>query len=61
MSSHETSKPLAYSIREACAITSLGKTTIYRLARLGSIRLVRVGGRTIVPADSLHALLGGSN
>lgn len=51
--------PLAYSIKQACEVSSLGKTTLYRHARRGNLRLVRVGGRTIIPAESLHSLLDG--
>jgi excisionase family DNA binding protein len=50
---------LAYSIREACEATSLGKTTVYSHIAAGRLRTVRVGGRTIIPADSLHALIYG--
>jgi excisionase family DNA binding protein len=55
----ESNKPIAYSIKQACELSSLGKTTIYRIAQLGKLRLIRVGGRTVVSADSLHALLEG--
>lgn len=51
---------LAYSIREACTASSLGRTTIYRHIAAGTLRVVRVGGRTIIPADALHALITGS-
>lgn len=54
-----TTQPLAYSIKQASEVSSLGKTTLYRHANRGNLRLVRVGGRTIIPADSLHALLDG--
>lgn len=50
---------LGYSIREACEATSLGKTTIYSHIAAGKLRTVRVGGRTIIPAASLHALIEG--
>lgn len=56
-----TSKPqkLGYSIREAVAATSLGRTTIYNHIAAGRLRAVRVGGRTIIPAEALHALIAG--
>lgn len=54
-----TTPPLAYSIKEACAASSLGRTSIYAHIAAGRLRAVRVGGRTIIPADSLHALLNG--
>ena len=49
---------LAYSIREACDASSLGKTTIYALIGEGKLQAVRVGGRTVIPAASLSALVG---
>ena len=57
----KTNDPLkiGYSIKEACKASSLGRTTIY--SHIGSGRLLarRIGGRTIIPADSLHALIAG--
>lgn len=52
---------MAFSIREACAVSSLGRTSIYGHISAGRLRSVRVGGRTIIPADSLHALLSGES
>lgn len=48
---------LGYSIREACHVTSLGRTTLYALINEGRLSVIRLGGRTIIQADSLHALL----
>lgn len=59
MTSKSEHLKLAYSIREACAASSLGKTTIYSHIAAGRLRCVRVGGRTLIPADSLHALIAG--
>ena len=50
---------IAYSIKEACETSSLGRTTLYRHIRNKRLRAVRVGGRTVIPADSLRALLDG--
>jgi excisionase family DNA binding protein len=50
---------LAYSIKEACLVSSLGRTTIYNHIAENRLRAVRVGGRTLIPADSLHALVNG--
>ncbi len=50
---------LAYSIREACAASSLSRSTLYSHISAGRLQVVRVGGRTVVPADSLRALLTG--
>ena len=52
---------LAYSIREACDASSLGKTTLYSHIANGRLRAVRIGGRTVIPAESLHALINGES
>jgi len=50
---------ISYSIREACRATSLGRTTIYNHIANNRLRAIRIGGRTVIPADSLHALIAG--
>jgi excisionase family DNA binding protein len=52
---------LAYSIREACEASSLGKTKIYALIGAGKLQSVRIGGRTVIPAESLNALIRGES
>lgn len=50
---------LAYSIKEACRASSLGKTTLYAHISAKRLRAIRIGGRTVIPAESLHALIAG--
>lgn len=50
---------LGYSIREACEVSSLGRTTLYAHIAAGRLKVTRIGGRTIVPAEALHALING--
>jgi excisionase family DNA binding protein len=50
---------LAYSIREAVTATSLSKTTLYAKIAANELRAIRVGGRTLIPAHALHALIYG--
>jgi excisionase family DNA binding protein len=50
---------IAYSIKEACRASSLGRTTLYAHIAAHRLRAVRIGGRTVIPADSLHALIAG--
>ena len=52
---------LAYSVKEACLVSSLGKTTIYARIAAGHLKVVRIGGRTVIPAESLHALINGES
>ena len=52
---------IAYSIKEACQATSLGRTKIYLMLADPScpLKAVRIGGRTVIPAEALHALISG--
>ena len=50
---------LAYSINEACKASSLGRTSIYAHIGANRLKAVRIGGRTVIPAESLHALING--
>lgn len=50
-------QPLAYSVKEACKVTSLGRTYLYLLIKEGRLEARKIGSRTIIPATSLHALI----
>jgi len=54
---HQTK--LAYSIKEACKASSLGRTTLYAHIKSGLLKSRRVGGRTLIPAESLRSLVSG--
>lgn len=53
------SQKIAYSIKEACEASSLGRTTIYSHIAAGRLVARRIGGRTVIPAESLLALIAG--
>jgi predicted DNA-binding transcriptional regulator AlpA len=62
MANHKNQLPkIGYSIREACQVSSLGRTTIYKMLADPDcpLKANRIGGRTIIPADVLHALIAG--
>ena len=50
---------IAYSIKEACKASSLGRTTLYAHISANRLRAVRIGGRTVIPTESLRALIAG--
>ena len=52
-------EPLAYSIAEACRVSSIGRTRIYALIKEGRLQARKIGKRTIIPAASLRALIEG--
>lgn len=47
---------ISYRIDEAVKMTGIGRTTMYKLVSDGKLRVVRVGGCTLIPADELKAL-----
>lgn len=52
------SAPISYTLRAAAAASGLSRSSLYRHAAAGRLRLVRVGGRRLVDAASLRALVG---
>ena len=51
---------LAYSVADACRVSSLGKTQLYKLIGEGRLETRKIGKRTLIPAASLRALIEGA-
>lgn len=56
---YQTLEPLAYSIADACRVSSLGRTRLYQLIGEGRLEARKIGKRTLIPAASLRALIEG--
>lgn len=56
MHKHETPK-LAYSISEACHAVGIGRSKLYELIGQGRLETRKIGSRTLIPAESLRALI----
>lgn len=50
---------LAFTVREACQITGLARTTVYKLLRNGRLTRRKVGKRTLILASELEAFVKG--
>jgi predicted DNA-binding transcriptional regulator AlpA len=58
MNEHESTEPLTVTVPNACRITGLCNTSIYRLMNEKRIETVRVFGRRLIVFASLKAALG---
>ena len=48
---------LAFSVKDACRAVGCGRTTLYSLISSGKIEARALGGRTIIPAESLQRFM----
>jgi excisionase family DNA binding protein len=48
---------LAYRMSEAQAVSGLSRSTLYQLIASQRLSSIKVGGRRLIPAESLRALL----
>lgn len=56
-----TTPKLAFTILEACHAIGIGRSKLYELIAQGRLETRKIGSRTLIPADSLRALLERSN
>jgi len=57
MAIHTSPAPLAYSIKDAVAVTTLSRPRIYQLIHEGKLETRKLGRRTIILAESLRRLV----
>ena len=50
----------AYTFDEAREATTFSRQWFYKQERLGHIRLIRIGGKTLVPVEAIDAILNGT-
>ena len=54
-----TELPLAYRVKEFCHRVGISSATFYKYVSLGKIRVIKIGGRTLVPAAEVERILRG--
>jgi excisionase family DNA binding protein len=47
----------AYRVKEFCHLYGVSHAHVYKLARTGRLRMVKVGGRTLIRREDAEALL----
>ena len=52
-------QPLTVSVSDAARMIGLGKTRTWALIASGQLATVKIGRRTLVKVESLHALVNG--
>ncbi|NCP18644.1 MAG: helix-turn-helix domain-containing protein [Erythrobacter sp.] len=48
---------LAFTVAEACRSIGIGRSKLYELIAEGRIETRKIGKRTLIPAQSLYALI----
>ena len=54
---HHMTKTLTVTIPQACKITGLGRSTIYRLVDDGKLQRLKAGSRTLIKVSDLEAYI----
>ncbi|HEY4846816.1 MAG TPA: helix-turn-helix domain-containing protein [Methylocella sp.] len=60
LSDHNTGaneRPLAYHLRPWCKLVGICPSTAYKYISSGKIKVVRIGGRTLIPASESDRIL----
>lgn len=45
---------IAFTVKDACRLSGLGRSTLYELVRAGEVKASKIGRRTLIDADSLR-------
>lgn len=56
MTTKQLSDRFAYPINDACHVLGIKRTSLYELAKLGQLRLIKIAGRTLVPRSEIERL-----
>lgn len=50
--------PVCYRVNDACQLLSISRSHLYDLASQGAVRMIKIGGRVLVPASEIARLSG---
>ena len=52
--------PMAYSVGNTLQLLGISRSHLYSLALRGQVRLIKIGGKTLIAASEIERLLSGS-
>lgn len=55
----EATRRAAWPVDEAAYQLGVGRTSVYKLAAEGKLKLIKIAGRTLVPDDEIARLIKG--
>jgi len=53
-----TVRPSAWRVNDALLQLGISRATLYKMAGRGEIRLVKIGGRSLIPDSEIRRLVG---
>lgn len=53
----QSSPRLAFSVQEAAAALGLSASSVWKWISLGQLRVIKIGGRTLITAEELRRVL----
>jgi excisionase family DNA binding protein len=57
MPAEPTTRPAAFSINSFARELSISRGTVYNMHKAGGLKILKIGGRSIVPAEELDRIL----
>jgi hypothetical protein len=55
------SAPKARRVKDACAAIGISRSLLYKLAAANKVKLIHIGGRTLVPESEIERLASGGS
>jgi excisionase family DNA binding protein len=52
-------EPRAYRIPDACRLLQVSRSHLYELVKRDALRMIKIGGRSLIPAAEIERLLSG--
>ena len=57
----EPVKPLVVDVKHAAGLLNVSDRTVWKLAKSGTLKTVRVGGRVFFPLAAIHSFINGAD